>query len=168
MQEQGFEGTPTAIVAMWKNAATTILGFFHEVTLCGDIVLDGTAHQFDSALPTAWISPTPHYLRRLADATGMNHALEGGGAFDTEYPLVDPAAFAVDVRDHLVGAHVAAAGDVSGVDTVVRQQGTPITLSPRMFSSSAQTRTTGSADADRIRTSKPVSCMTFVRSLIWV
>lgn len=73
LQEQGYEAR-TAAVAGWMDPSATILGFLHQVTLSGDTVLDGTARQFNPALPPAWIAPTSQYLRRLADATGMDHA----------------------------------------------------------------------------------------------
>jgi hypothetical protein len=73
LHERGFEAS-TARIAGWEDTSARILGFFHEVTLCGDIVLDGTARQFDPTLPAAWISPLPQYLRRLAHATGISHA----------------------------------------------------------------------------------------------
>ncbi|WP_036502965.1 hypothetical protein [Nocardia aobensis] len=73
LQEQGFQAR-TATIAGWLDLSATILGFLHQVTICGETVLDGTARQFYPTLPSAWISPTPEYLRRLADATGIKHA----------------------------------------------------------------------------------------------
>ena len=43
---------------------------------------------------------------------------------------------------------------------------TPITLSAGMPNSAAHTRTTGSADAEMIRTSKPLACNAPMRSRI--
>ncbi|MFI9507157.1 hypothetical protein [Nocardia sp. NPDC052566] len=71
--EKGFQAHAIP-VAGWIDLSSTMLGFLHHVTICGDVILDGTARQFNTTLPTVWIAPTQQYLRDLADKTGVHHA----------------------------------------------------------------------------------------------
>ncbi|MEU4841849.1 hypothetical protein [Nocardia testacea] len=63
----------TASVAGWLDPSATILGFLHQVTVCDGFVLDGTARQFSTLLPAAWVAPIVIYLRDLAEATHTSH-----------------------------------------------------------------------------------------------
>jgi hypothetical protein len=64
----------TATIAGWADPEAKILGFFHKVTVSDEFVLDGTARQFSTDLPAAWIAPIEVYLHDLAQATAFDHA----------------------------------------------------------------------------------------------
>ncbi len=61
-------------IAGWTDPEAKIIGFLHEVTVFDGFVLDGTARQFSTDLPAAWIAPIEVYLRELAAATDIDHA----------------------------------------------------------------------------------------------
>lgn len=71
-------GYSARTVLLWAWKATTgprrELAFGHWVTVCEGRVLDGTARQFATELPAAWIAPTAQYLAELAAATGTARA----------------------------------------------------------------------------------------------
>ncbi|QIS21270.1 hypothetical protein [Nocardia terpenica] len=63
----------TVVVIGWLDESDRIIAFFHQVTVCGGIVLDGTARQFSTKLPFAWVASIPDYLRDLAETTGVQN-----------------------------------------------------------------------------------------------
>ncbi len=73
LRERGLDAN-TVTIAGWCDRSEKILGFFHDVTLHRGMVLDGTARQFDSSLPAAWVLALPAYLGEIADATDIDHA----------------------------------------------------------------------------------------------
>ncbi|WP_280245848.1 MULTISPECIES: hypothetical protein [Nocardia] len=64
----------TATVAGWADPGATIVRFFHQVTLWEGFVFDGTARQFSTARPAAWIAPVEIFLHDLAQAAHADHA----------------------------------------------------------------------------------------------
>ncbi|MBF6260240.1 hypothetical protein IU468_28715 [Nocardia farcinica] len=50
----------------WLDEGGMVIGFMHKVTVCGGWVLDGTARQFNSTLPAAWVASPEHYVAELA------------------------------------------------------------------------------------------------------
>ena len=44
------------------------------MTACDGMILDGTARQFGTSLPVAWVASADDYARRLAAATQVDHA----------------------------------------------------------------------------------------------
>lgn len=70
------QGLPahTVRIAGWLDKAGTILAFLHLATRCHDMILDGTARQFNTELPAAWIATEQDYLRHLATAVRLEHA----------------------------------------------------------------------------------------------
>ncbi|WP_280184517.1 hypothetical protein [Nocardia gipuzkoensis] len=64
----------TATVAGWADPGAAIVRFFHQVTVWEGFVLAGTARQFSTALPAAWIAPVEIFLHDLAHADHADHA----------------------------------------------------------------------------------------------
>lgn len=64
----------TATIAGWVDPDAKIVGFLHKVTVSDEFVLDGTARQFSTDLPAAWVAPIGVYLHDLAQATAIDHA----------------------------------------------------------------------------------------------
>ncbi|MGW5572804.1 hypothetical protein ACWEVD_16510 [Nocardia thailandica] len=59
-------------IAGWMDAEETLLAFLHLATRTDHVILDGTARQFDRALPAAWIASQADYLHRLAVAASID------------------------------------------------------------------------------------------------
>ncbi|WP_146099119.1 hypothetical protein [Nocardia nova] len=89
LREHGFRAQ-TIVIAGWLNSSATLLGFLHHVTACDGMILDGTARQFDTSSPVAWVASADDYARRLDAATQVDHVSHFASAVDRDAALGAP------------------------------------------------------------------------------